>query len=128
MRALIIGVSVNDTSRLIRIAHAAVRPNCARNRPEMLDMKETGMKITTRLIVVARTGSAISACLRQIGAVLGISVLIALLGGGQSLNTFQHAYALMGIPSAAAGILALALGRVRARDPLQTAVQTAESA
>ena len=74
------------------------------------------------------TGSAIASCLRQVGAVLGISVLIALLGGGQSLNTFQHAYALMGIPSAAAGILALALGRVRARDPLQTAVQTAESA
>ena len=74
------------------------------------------------------TGSAIAACLRQIGAVLGISVLIALLGTGQSLHTFHHAYALMAIPSAAAGILAIGLGRVRARNPLEAAVQPAESA
>jgi EmrB/QacA subfamily drug resistance transporter len=74
------------------------------------------------------TGSAIASCLRQVGAVLGISVLIALLGSGQSLHTFQHAYALMAIPSAAAGVLAVALGRVRARNPLETAVQPAESA
>ena len=51
------------------------------------------------------TGSAIASCLRQIGAVLGISMLIALLGTGQSLHTFHHAYALMAIPSAAAGLL-----------------------
>jgi EmrB/QacA subfamily drug resistance transporter len=73
------------------------------------------------------TGSAIAACLRQVGAVLGISVLIALLGSGQSLHTFHQAYALMAIPSAAAGILAIGLGRVRARNPLETAVQAAES-
>jgi EmrB/QacA subfamily drug resistance transporter len=74
------------------------------------------------------TGSAIASCLRQIGAVLGISVLIALLGTGQSLHIFHHAYALMAIPSAAAGILAIGLGRVRARNPLEAAVQPAESA
>jgi EmrB/QacA subfamily drug resistance transporter len=74
------------------------------------------------------TGSAIAACLRQIGAVLGISVLIALLGSGQSLHTFHHAYALMSIPSAAAGLVALALGRVRARNPLEAAVQPANIA
>jgi EmrB/QacA subfamily drug resistance transporter len=74
------------------------------------------------------TGSAIASCLRQVGAVLGISVLIALLGSGQSLHTFHHAYALMAVPSAAAGLIATALGRVRARDPLQAAVQPAESA
>jgi EmrB/QacA subfamily drug resistance transporter len=73
------------------------------------------------------TGSAIAACLRQIGAVLGISVLIALLGSGQSLHTFHQAYGLMAIPSAAAGILGFGLGRVRARTPLETAVQPAES-
>ncbi|HEY1596443.1 MAG TPA: DHA2 family efflux MFS transporter permease subunit [Thermoleophilaceae bacterium] len=74
------------------------------------------------------TGSAIASCLRQIGAVLGISVLIALLGSGQSLATFHHAYALMAIPSASAGVIAIALGRVRARDPLQATAQPAESA
>ena len=74
------------------------------------------------------TGSAIASCLRQIGAVLGISVLIALLGSSESLHTFHHAYALMAIPSAAAGILAIGLGRVRARNPLEAVVQPAESA
>jgi len=73
------------------------------------------------------TGSAIASCLRQVGAVLGISVLIALLGGDQSLHTFHQAYALMALPSAAAGVLAIALGRVRARNPLEAAVQPAES-
>jgi EmrB/QacA subfamily drug resistance transporter len=74
------------------------------------------------------TGSAIASCLRQIGAVLGISVLVALLGSGQSLHTFHHAYALMAIPSAAAGLAGLGLGRVRARNPLETAVPAAEAA
>jgi EmrB/QacA subfamily drug resistance transporter len=74
------------------------------------------------------TGSAIASCLRQIGAVLGISVLIALLGASQSLHTFHHAYALMAIPSAAAGVIALGLGRVRARNPLEAVAQPAESA
>jgi EmrB/QacA subfamily drug resistance transporter len=74
------------------------------------------------------TGSAIASCLRQIGAVLGISVLIALLGSSESLHTFHHAYTLMAIPSAAAGILAIGLGRVRARNPLEAAAQPAESA
>lgn len=74
------------------------------------------------------TGSAIASCLRQVGAVLGISVLIALLGAGQSLHTFHHAYALMAIPSAAAGLVAIGLGRVRARNPLEAAVQPAEGA
>jgi NTE family protein len=74
------------------------------------------------------TGSAIASCLRQIGAVLGISVLIALLGTSQSLHTFHHAYALMAIPSAAAGVIAVALGRVRARNPLEAVAQPAESA
>ena len=60
-RALIIGVSVNDTSSETRMATAAVKPNWYRNRPEMLDMNDTGMKITTRQSVVASTGSAISA-------------------------------------------------------------------
>jgi EmrB/QacA subfamily drug resistance transporter len=73
------------------------------------------------------TGSAIASCLRQIGAVLGISVLIALLGSSESLHTFHHAYALMAIPSAAAGVVAIGLGRVRARNPLEAAVQPAET-
>jgi EmrB/QacA subfamily drug resistance transporter len=64
------------------------------------------------------TGSAIASCFRQVGAVLGISVLIAILGSGQSLHIFHEAYALMVIPPVAAGLVSLALGRVRARTPV----------
>jgi EmrB/QacA subfamily drug resistance transporter len=66
------------------------------------------------------TGSAISATSRQIGAVLGIAVLVAVIGTphpADALSTFHTAWVLMAIPTATAGLLALALGRVRARDP-----------
>jgi MFS family permease len=66
------------------------------------------------------TGSAISATSRQIGAVLGIAVLVAVIGTpapGDALDTFHRAWVLMAIPASAAGLIALALGRVRARNP-----------
>ncbi|HSS57995.1 MAG TPA: DHA2 family efflux MFS transporter permease subunit [Solirubrobacteraceae bacterium] len=66
------------------------------------------------------TGSAISATSRQIGAVLGIAVLVAVIGTPRpedAISTFHTAWALMAIPATAAGLTALALGRVRARNP-----------
>jgi EmrB/QacA subfamily drug resistance transporter len=75
------------------------------------------------------TGSAIASCFRQVGAVLGVSVLIAILDGAtraNALHTFHRAYALMAIASAAAGLTALALGRVRASVPVE-ALEPAES-
>jgi EmrB/QacA subfamily drug resistance transporter len=64
------------------------------------------------------TGGAINNCIRQIGAVLGISTLIVLLGTptpANALHLFHRAWALIALTGAIAAIAALALGRVRAR-------------
>ncbi len=63
------------------------------------------------------TGSAVLACVRQVGAVLGIAALVALLDAapaGDPVSGFLDAYALMAAGGALAAGLALALGRVRA--------------
>jgi EmrB/QacA subfamily drug resistance transporter len=70
------------------------------------------------------TGGAINNTFRQIGAVLGISGLIAVLGAstvGDSVDDYQRAWALMALTGGVAGVLALALGRVRARDASEPA-------
>ena len=62
------------------------------------------------------TGSAVFATLRQIGAVVGIAVLVALLtAGGADVATFHHVWGLMALAGLGSGAAALALGRVRAR-------------
>ena len=64
------------------------------------------------------TGGAINNCIRQIGAVLGISTLVVLLGTptpANALHVFHRAWALMALTGALAAITGLALGRVRAR-------------
>jgi NTE family protein len=62
------------------------------------------------------TGSAVTTCLRQIGAVVGIAVLLAVLGNAPSLGNFEAAWWVMAATGTASGLCALALGRVRARD------------
>ena len=66
------------------------------------------------------TGSAVVACLRQIGAVLGIAVLIALLDGASPadpVGAFSSAYTVTAVAALVAALLGLALGRVRAALP-----------
>jgi NTE family protein len=66
------------------------------------------------------TGGAITGCVRQIGAVLGIAILVAVLADatpGDPIGPFHDAQRLMAIAGLASGALALGLGRVRARDP-----------
>jgi NTE family protein len=60
------------------------------------------------------TGSAISSCLRQVGAVLGISVLLALLGSTPGLGEFHRAYWLMAVTGLTAGSIAFTLRPDRA--------------
>src|SRR5215218_298801 len=66
------------------------------------------------------TGGAINNCFRQIGAVLGISTLIVVLGSESAsgdLGVYHRAWALMALTGAIAVVTALALGRVRASHP-----------
>jgi EmrB/QacA subfamily drug resistance transporter len=62
------------------------------------------------------TGTAVLSCLRQVGAVLGIAVLVALLEAGvdDPVASFHHAWTLMAATGLLTGAVALGLGRVRA--------------
>src|SRR5262245_17564374 len=64
------------------------------------------------------TGGAIANCFRQIGAALGISTLIVVLGTPSAtdpLANYKHAWELIALTGAVAGLTGIALGRVKAR-------------
>jgi nitrate/nitrite transporter NarK len=69
------------------------------------------------------TGSAVSACMRQIGAVLGIAALIAVLDHASPLDplgAFDDAFHFEAATAIVAAALSLGLGRVRVRAPITT--------
>ena len=64
------------------------------------------------------TGGAINNCIRQIGAVLGISTLVVVLGTpspADAHQVFHRAWLLIALTGAIAALAGVALGRVRAR-------------
>ena len=64
------------------------------------------------------TGSAVLACVRQIGAVLGIAALVAMLDAAEDpMAGFVDAWTMMAVTGGVVAVLALALGRVRAAVP-----------
>jgi EmrB/QacA subfamily drug resistance transporter len=74
------------------------------------------------------TGTAVLSCLRQIGAVLGIAVLVAVLDAapaGDQLAGLKDAWTLMAFGGMTTAALALALGRVRASAPAGAAAEAA---
>jgi EmrB/QacA subfamily drug resistance transporter len=74
------------------------------------------------------TGSAVLACLRQIGAVLGIATLVAVLEAAPpGAEGFTDAWTLMAATAGVVALLALALGRVQARAPAAVASMEARA-
>jgi EmrB/QacA subfamily drug resistance transporter len=64
------------------------------------------------------TGVAIASCFRQIGAVVGVAVLVAVLGNpapGAAVSAFHRCWAVVAGAGLASVVVSVALGRVRAR-------------
>jgi EmrB/QacA subfamily drug resistance transporter len=75
------------------------------------------------------TGGAIHNCIRQIGAVLGISGLVVLLGtpaAGEALHVFHRLWWLIAFTGAVTALAGVALGRVRAGYPDTESASTAD--
>jgi NTE family protein len=70
------------------------------------------------------TGIAVSGCFRQIGAVVGIAGLVAVLHSAGTLRSFHEAWTLIAICGLAAAIAGLALGRIPRPNPVQAGAAT----
>jgi len=70
------------------------------------------------------TGVAIASCFRQIGAVVGVAVLVAVLGTSQTgalVTAFHRSWVVVAATGFASAVISIALGRVRARHVETTA-------
>jgi EmrB/QacA subfamily drug resistance transporter len=66
------------------------------------------------------TGIAIVSCARQIGAVVGIALLVAIVGTprpDQAVDAFHRAWLMVAAAGLVAAAVSIALGRIRAHDP-----------
>lgn len=72
------------------------------------------------------TGGAVNNTARQIGAALGVALLVAIVGNpasAQALAAFKHGFAFSAACAILCSVLALALGRVRVLTPLPAALE-----
>ena len=70
------------------------------------------------------TGAALNMTARQVGAVLGVALVVAVVGTpspADALAAFDRAWAVSGVAAALAAIVVSMLGRVRAVDPVAEA-------
>lgn len=71
------------------------------------------------------TGAALNMTARQVGAVLGVALVVAVLGTptpADALAAFDRAWAVSGVAAALAALAVAMLGRVRVADPTTEAV------
>jgi NTE family protein len=78
------------------------------------------------------TGVAASSCARQIGAVIGVAALVAVLhtggGDGQTLSDFHWGYGVVAMAGLLTSVTASALGRIHARDIIDLEAPVVEPA
>jgi MFS family permease len=73
-------------------------------------------------------GSAVNVTARQVGAVLGVAILIAIVGTPaaiQGVQVFERSWLFSILAAAVAGVIALCLGRVRSADEIPAADEPA---
>ena len=119
-------------------AEVGIRPHYATELLPGVVLTGIGVGLTLPTLIAAMatslpphrfaTGSGVNTMGRQIGAVLGIAILVGVLGTphspGEALTGFQHAWTGMGIISAATAFVAILLGRSPSPSPSHPATPT----
>jgi EmrB/QacA subfamily drug resistance transporter len=69
------------------------------------------------------TGSAVVTCMRQIGAVLGLAILIGHLAGGADIDAFRQTYVVIAVAGLGTAGISFALRRGRIVVPVESRVE-----
>ena len=106
----------------IPFTYTMIAPGVYEARPEQaLPAGEYGF------LYSASTGGGVISMSRQLGLVLGVSILVSLLGGGPSSGTFTTAWLVVAAVSVLASASAYAVASKRAMAAGDTSVRTREA-